>query len=72
MHKAYVYLIIVWSLVCASGLAVFLFQVYGPSADIAGDTGGPVMSSAIAVGFWVLLWAVPVVILTFVRRRREQ
>lgn len=67
MQKPYLYIIIVWSIVCVSGLGVFLFQVFGPSIFIE-----PVYSTAavaVTVVFWVIAWAMPVAILAIRGRR---
>lgn len=50
-------LIIIWSVVCFSGAAAFLFEMLGPGSGIS-----PVDSRTIAVtlGFWLLVWAGPV------------
>ncbi len=71
MRKPYLYLIVVWSIICASGLAIFLFQIFGPSIDIAGDSSDTALSPLVAVGFWIFLWAVPVLIITLMSRRQE-
>ncbi|MBI5869711.1 MAG: hypothetical protein HZB44_01955 [Actinobacteria bacterium] len=69
MPKPFLYIIIVWSIVCASGLGVFLFQVFGPSIVIE-----PTYSTAavvVTVVFWVIAWALPVAILV-IRGRRQK
>ena len=62
MPKIYLYLIIVWSLACASGLGIFLFQVFGPKITNEPAYSGAAL--AITVGFWVVAWAVPSAIIT--------
>ncbi|MHB8858498.1 MAG: hypothetical protein ACYC6Z_03300 [Thermoleophilia bacterium] len=69
MPRTYLYLILVWSLVCASGLGIFLFQTFGPRIDVEADYTG--LGLAVAVAFWVLAWALPVSVL-FVRGRRQK
>ncbi len=67
--KNYFYLIIVWSIVCASGLGIFLFQALGPALpDEPAYTG---TALAITVIFWIIVWALPSAILFF-RGRREK
>jgi hypothetical protein len=70
MSKSHFYLVLVWSLICASGLGIFLFQTFGPRIDIGGGDDGA-LNPAVAVGFWVFIWAAPVLVLTIVSRRRE-
>lgn len=63
------YIIIVWSIVCASGLGVFLFQAFGPSIYVE-----PSYSTAeitVTGVFWVIAWAIPVTILA-IRGRRQK
>ena len=59
-------LIIVWSVVCLSGLSAFLFEMLGP-----GTSDSAVDSAAIAVTlvFWAVVWFVPVAVLFFIGRR---
>lgn len=69
MPKVFLYTIIVWSIVCASGLGVFLFQAYGPPIFI-----GPAYSTAavaVTAVFWVIAWAMPVGILAILGRRQK-
>ncbi|MHB9054114.1 MAG: hypothetical protein ACYC5F_09075 [Thermoleophilia bacterium] len=69
MPRTYLYLILVWSLVCLSGLGIFLFQTFGPRIDVeAGYTG---LGLAVAIGFWVVAWAIPVSVL-YIRGRRQK
>ena len=55
-------MIIVWSVVCLSGLAAFLFEMLGPGI---GDSPVDSRDIAVSLGFWVLAWLVPVLILLF-------
>ncbi len=50
-------MIVVWSVVCAAGLAIFLFQILGPGFQ---DEGAGPPDVAVTVGFWVLVWFAPV------------
>ena len=61
LQAAFRYLIVIWSLVCASGLIVFLFQALGPS--IYPQTGYDTGKIAMAAGFFLFLWLAPVAIL---------
>lgn len=69
MPKSFLYIIIVWSVACASGLGVFLFQVFGPS--IAIEPAYSTAAVAVTVAFWVIAWALPVAILA-IRGRRQK
>ena len=69
MPKPFLYIIIVWSVVCASGLGIFLFQVFGPSIVIEPTDSSATV--AVTVGFWMIAWALPVTIL-MVRGRRQK
>ena len=69
MPKPFLYIIIVWSIVCASGLGVFLFQVFGPS--IAIEPTYSTAAVAVTIAFWVIAWALPVAILK-IRGRRQK
>lgn len=67
--KLFSYLIIVWSVICVSGLGVFLFEMYGPGSDV--NAPANLEHPAITVGFWVFVWIVPVVIMIVARRRQQ-
>jgi hypothetical protein len=67
MPKPYFWLIIVWTIVCASGLAVFLFQIYRPILPVSDASSGV----GVAVGFWVLAWLAPTLIIAIAGRRRR-
>jgi len=69
MPRTYLYLILVWSLVCASGLGIFLFQNFGPRID--NEPGYTGAALAVTVVFWLVAWAVPV-IFAAVRGRRQK
>ncbi|MHB9112243.1 MAG: hypothetical protein ACYC4D_06410 [Thermoleophilia bacterium] len=69
MPKPFLYIIIVWSVVCASGLGVFLFQVFGPA--IAIEPTYSIAAVAVTVAFWVIVWALPVAIMV-IRGRRQK
>ncbi|MHB8792732.1 MAG: hypothetical protein ACYC6O_05285 [Thermoleophilia bacterium] len=69
MPKSFLYIIIVWSVVCASGLGVFLFQVYGPS--IAIEPTYSTAAVAVTVAFWVIGWALPAAVLV-IRGRKQK
>jgi len=69
MPKLYRYLVIVWSVVCASGLAIFLFQVYGPR--ITNEPQYSVADVAASALILFIAWAVPVAILAIRGRRQE-
>ncbi len=68
--KFFQYLIIVWTVVCASGLGIFLFQIFGP--QIEPQTAYDGTGVLTAVGFFIFLWVVPVGTMTFVGRRRKE
>lgn len=67
MQRAYIYLIIVWTVVCVSGLGVFLFEQYGPGSE-AGMTQ-TLDSPLVTAGFWLFVWSVPATVLLFIGRR---
>lgn len=69
MPKTYLYLIIVWTLVCVSGLGIFLFQTFGPRIPVEPDYTGAALAAA--VFFWVIAWAIPVGVLFFRGRRQK-
>lgn len=69
MPKIYLYLILVWSVVCASGLGIFLFQNFGPRISDEPDYGGGAL--AVTIFFWLIVWAAPSIILA-VRGRRQK
>jgi len=68
MAKIYQYLIGVWSVVCLSGLGIFLFQTFGPRVSPEPDYTGAAL--AVTVLFWVIAWAAPVSVL-WVKGRRQ-
>lgn len=70
MPKPFLYLIIVWSLVCVSGLGIFLFQLMGPS--ITPQTGYDSRGLALALVFFALLWAAPVAVVSIKGRRQAR
>ncbi len=67
MAKPFFWLIIVWSVICASGLAIYLLQAYRPV--IPGDTGD-FFDISTAAGFWLFVWVVPTAILAIAGRRK--
>jgi hypothetical protein len=67
--KLFNYLIIVWLVICASGLGVFLFEMFGPGSDV--NSPSNLQHPAITVGFWLFLWLVPTIIMEIARRRQE-
>ncbi len=67
MAKPYLWLIIVWSLVCASGLAIYLYQFFNPIIPVPGQQVGDL---AAPLAYWAIVWTVPVVILALQGRRR--
>ncbi|MHB0866349.1 MAG: hypothetical protein ACYC29_01765 [Thermoleophilia bacterium] len=69
MPKFFKNLILVWTVVCASGLGIFLFQIYGPALEPQTTYEGT--GVAMSVGFFVFLWLVPVGIMTVAGRRRK-
>jgi len=69
MKKPFLYLILVWSLISASGLAAFLFEIYGPASIPAASDES--INPAVAVVFWGIMWLIPVVVLTIAGRRRK-
>ncbi len=71
MPKLYLYLIIVWSVICASGLGVFLLEVFGPSLSVDGSDSAAI-NPAVGIAFWLFLWVAPVTVITIVSRRHGQ
>jgi len=69
LPKPYLYIIIVWTIVCASGLGVFLFQVFGPSIFIEPAYSNAAVAATIV--FWVIAWALPVAVLAMLGRRQK-
>ena len=69
MPKVFLYLIIVWTLICVSGLGVFLFEMYGPGSDV--NSPNQLESPVFTAGFWVFLWIVPVIVLIVLSRRQK-
>lgn len=69
MPKLFLYIIIVWSIICASGLGIFLFQVFGPS--IYAEPVYDAAEVAVTAVFWVIAWAIPVAILAMRGRRQK-
>lgn len=67
MPKIFQTLIIVWTLVCLSGLGIFLFQIFGPS--IVPQTGYDNRSLTLAIIFFGFLWLIPVAIIVVAGRR---
>jgi hypothetical protein len=59
MPKPHFWLIIIWSVVCASGLAVFLVQIYKPILPVSPDSSGV----GVSVAFWIFIWFVPSLII---------
>ena len=70
MPKIYQYIIIVWSVACASGLGIFLFQVYGPR--ITNEPQYSAADVAVTALFWLIVWAAPVVFLAIRGRGRKE
>lgn len=68
MPKPYRLLIVIWTLVCASGLAVFLFQVFYPVIPIAAEEKSVPFE---ALAYWFIIWIVPVIILVAAGRRHK-
>lgn len=64
------YLILVWSVICVSGLGIFLFQIFGP--QITPQTAYEGTGLLTAVGFFIFLWAVPVGTLAAIGRRQKE
>ncbi len=60
-------LALVWTVVCISGLSIFLFQFYHPALPGYGGTSGV----GITIVFWFLAWAVPMAAILFAGRRKE-
>ena len=59
-------MIIVWSVVCLSGLVAFLFEMLGPGT---GDSSVDGAAIAVTLVFWAMVWFVPVAVLFFIGRR---
>lgn len=68
MAKHIFWLIIIWSVICASGLAIYLFQVFKP---IMPGTSVDSFDIGSAIGFWILVWALPVGLLAYIGRRKR-
>jgi len=69
MAKPFLWLILVWTVVCASGLAVFLLQSHTPILPLPADDYS---GSSTAIVFWIIAWAVPSVILVIAGRRQKE
>jgi len=67
-RKTLLQLVIAWSVVCASGLGVFLFEIFGPRFSIGADEQ-PYASPLLAIGFWIFLWAVPIAAIAIISRQ---
>lgn len=67
MAKPFFWLIIIWSIICASGLGIYLLQVYKP---IIPGTSGDFFDISSAIGFWIFVWIVPAGLLAFIGRRK--
>lgn len=63
------YLIIVWSVVCLSGLAIFMFETYGPGSDV--NSPAYLESPLVTIGFWLAVWIMPTIILVLAARRHK-
>ncbi|MBE0428558.1 MAG: hypothetical protein IBX61_01645 [Thermoleophilia bacterium] len=70
MSKSHQNLIIVWSVVCASGLGIFLFQIFTPA--VPPQTGYDSGKLALAIGFFFLLWSVPAGLIWAAGRRQKE
>jgi len=69
--KFFQYLIIVWTVVCLSGLGIFLFELYGP--QLTPQTAYQGTGVLTTLGFFLFLWGVPVgTLATIGRRQKEQ
>lgn len=66
--KLFKYLILVWAVVCLSGLGVFLFELYGPGSEV--NSTEYLESPLTTLGFWLVMWLVPTVILLIAARRQ--
>lgn len=68
--KSFQYLILVWTVVCISGLGIFLFEILGP--QITPQTGYQGTGLLTTIGFFVFLWVAPVGTLAIIGRRRGE
>lgn len=62
------YLILVWTIVCFSGMAVFLFEMYGPGSEV--NSNAYLESPLTTIGFLMVMWLVPTVVLLIVALRQ--
>lgn len=69
MPKFFKHLILVWTVVCVSGLSIFLFQVFGPGIET--QTAYEGSSLVTSVVFFIFLWIVPVGVLVAAGRRQK-
>lgn len=67
MARPFFWLIVVWSIICASGLAVYLLQAYMP---IIPETAEGQPSMGVSVAFWIIAWIVPTLMLAYSGRRK--
>ncbi|RJQ45687.1 MAG: hypothetical protein C4534_04090 [Gaiellales bacterium] len=68
--KLFYYLIAVWSVACASGLGIFLFEMYGPGSEVSATVN--LENPLVTVGFWLVVWALPAAVLALAARRRKR
>lgn len=68
--KLFTYLIVVWTIVCFSGLGIFLFELYGPGSDLNAPAAYP-QSPLITAGFWLMMWLLPTIVMVIAARRQE-
>jgi hypothetical protein len=67
MAKSFLWLIIVWSVICASGLGIYLYQFFDPIIPSPGRNTGDL---ALPVTFWVIAWLLPSLIMALAGRKR--
>lgn len=67
--KLFRYLIIVWSVVCLSGLGIFLFEKYGPGSEV--NMTAYLESPLLTVAFWFIVWMIPSAVMMLAARRQR-
>ncbi|MHB0914720.1 MAG: hypothetical protein ACYC5A_05160 [Thermoleophilia bacterium] len=67
--KLFTYLIIVWAVVCFSGLGVFLFELYGPGSDL--NSPANQQNPMVTAVFWLIMWLAPTVVMVIAARRQD-